>query len=545
MGKHARLLGLVASLTLFALGCQQAQPRPQGSSGAAASNTAGSGAAGSGAASNAAPASQASGGGTSSSGPTRVTIGVTETIESQNPYADSISLGYGIWCEVLGCLVTMDPQTNTYKPELAESWEVENPTTWVFHLRKDVKWQDGSPFTSADVVHSINRIRNDRDSKQKQNTAPLASVEATDDYTVRMTTKEPTASLLSYFADLLIITSKAQYDKFGPDQIDQQPPIGTGPYMFKELVPNQRLVIAKNPNWWGGKVDGPDEVVYRIMRETEVRVTALLNGEIQIAEFLPPHLVDRVNSAPNTKVVSTDSQEIMFLAMMPKTKPWDNKLVRQAVCYSIDRDGIIQGVLQGQGKRLDGPIGPASYAYNPNLQPRYTYDPAKAKQLLAEAGYPNGVDVDFYTPVGRYIQDKQSAEAMAAQMNAVGIRAKLMTPEWPTLWADVQAGRTPFYYMGRGSVNDPGPALSQYFETGVSPRIGYSNPQLDALFQKERASFDENARKQALSDEMSLITEEAPACFLWTINMLWGMAKNIDYAPRPDLRIFASDIRVH
>ncbi|HZS02873.1 MAG TPA: peptide ABC transporter substrate-binding protein, partial [Chloroflexota bacterium] len=147
-------------------------------------------------------------------------------------------------------------------------------------------------------------------------------------------------------------------------------------------------------------------------------------------------------------------------------------------------------------------------------------------------------------PVGRYVQDKQAAEAMTAQMNAVGIRAKLVTPEWPTLWADVQAGRTPFYYMGRGSVNDPGPAMSQYFETGVSPRIGYSNPQLDAMFEKERASFDENARKKALNDEMSLITEEAPACFLWTINMLWGMAKNIDYTPRPDLRIFASDIRV-
>ncbi len=533
MGNRARLFGLVAGLTLLAMGCQQAQPRPQaGSGGAPAGNAA---------ASSAAPGGQAA---SSSSGPTRVTIGVTETIESQNPYADSISLGYGVWCEVLGCLMTFDPQTRAYKPELAEKWEVQEPNTWTFHLRHDVQWHDGSPFTAADVVHSFNRVKNDPTSKQKHNLANVASIEQLDDYTVRMTTKEPTASLLSYLADLFIITSKAQYDKFGPDQIDRQPPLGTGPYMFKELVPNQRLVITKNPNFYGGKVEGPDEVVYRIMRETEVRVTALLNGEIQIAQFLPPHLMDRVNSAPNTKVVSTDSQEIMFLAMMPKTKPFDNKLVRQAVCYSLDRDSIIQGVLMGQGKRLDGPIGPASYAYNPDFQPRYTYDPAKAKALLAQAGYPNGVDVEFYTPVGRYVQDKQAAEAMTAQMNAVGIRAKLVTPEWPTLWADVQAGRTPFYYMGRGSVNDPGPAMSQYFETGVSPRIGYSNPQLDAMFEKERASFDENARKKALNDEMSLITEEAPACFLWTINMLWGMAKNIDYTPRPDLRIFANDIRV-
>jgi peptide/nickel transport system substrate-binding protein len=448
-----------------------------------------------------------------------------------------------VWCEVLGCPMTFDIKTNSYKGQLAERWEVQEPNTWTFYLRKDVKWHDGSPFTAADFVHSYNRIKDDSAKRQLQNIGPVASVEQVDDYTVRVITKAPTASLLSYMADLWLMTSKAQYDKLGPEEVYRQPPLGTGPYMFKELVPNQRMVIAKNPNWWGGKVEGPDEVVYQIMRETEVRVTALLNNEIQIAQFVPPHMIDRVkNSGKNA--VATDSQEIMFLAMMPKNKPFDNKLVRQAVCYSLDRDAIIQGVLMGQGRRLDGPIGPASYAYNPELQPRYTYDPAKAKALLAEAGYPNGVDVEFFTPVGRYVQDKQSAEAMTAQMTAAGIRAKLVTPEWPTLWADVQAGRTPFYFMGRGSVNDPGPALSQYFETGGSPRIGYSDGQLDALFAKERASFDEGARKQALSDVMSRITDEAPACFLWTINMIWGMAKNVDYTPRPDTRIFASDMRV-
>ncbi len=492
----------------------------------------------------AAPAGQAASAPAASSGPTRVTIGVTETIESQNPYADSIALGYGIWCEVLGCLVGLVPGTADYAPALAEKWEVENPTTWVFHLRQNARWHDGSPFTSADVVHSINRIKNDRDSKQKQNVAPVADVQAVDDYTVKIITKEPTASLLSYFADLLIITSKAQYDQYGPDGINNVAPVGTGPYVFKELVPNQRMVVAKNTNWWGGPVDGPDEVVYRIMREQEVRVTALLNGEIQIAQFIPPHMIDRVNSSPNAKIVSTDSVELMFLGMQPKAKPFDNKLVRQAVAYAIDRDAIIQGILQGQARRLDGPVGPGTYAYNPELQPKYTYNPEKAKQLLAQAGYPNGVDVELVTPVGRYTQDKQVAEAMTSMLTAAGIRTRLLTPEWPTMWADVQAGKTAFFYMGRGSVLDPEPALAQYFETGISPRIGYSNPQLDALFAKSRAAFNEPERKKILSDIMSLITEEAPAHFLWTHNMIWGMAKNIEYTPRADTRMNAALIRV-
>jgi peptide/nickel transport system substrate-binding protein len=285
--------------------------------------------------------------------------------------------------------------------------------------------------------------------------------------------------------------------------------------------------------------------VYRIMRETEVRITALLNGEIQIAQFVPPHLVDRVNSSPNARIQPAQSVELMFLAMSPKSKPWDNKLVRQAVGYAIDRDAIIQGIFLGQAQRLDGPIGPGTYAYNPDLQPRYTYDPDRAKQLLAQAGYPNGVDVELYTPVNRYVQDKQAAEAMTSQLTQAGIRTRLVTPEWPTMWADVQAGRTAFYYMGRGSVTDPGPPLSQYFETGVSPRIGYSNPTLDAMFAKERASFDPNERKRALSELMSFITEEAPAHFLWTQTMLWGLAKNVDFEPRPDMRIYASEIRVN
>jgi peptide/nickel transport system substrate-binding protein len=414
----------------------------------------------------------------------------------------------------------------------------------VFHLRKDVKWHDGTGFTAADVVHSVQRIRNDRDSKQKWLVGPVSTVEALDDYTVQMTTKAPTAPLLSYFANLLIITSKAQYDQFGPEGINQQPPVGTGPYMFRELVPNQRMVIVKNPNWWGGPVNGPDEVVYRIMREPEVRVTALLNGEIQIAQFIPPHMAERIKSSSNTKLASADSIEIMFLAMNPKFKPWDNKLVRQAAAYAIDRDAIIQNVLQGQARRLDGPIGPGQYAYDPNLQPRYTYDPEKARRLLAEAGYPNGVDVELSTPVGRYTQDKQITEAMTAMLNEAGIHTRLLTPEWPTLWSDVQAGRMSFYYMGRGSVIDPGPPLSQYFETGVSPRIDYSNPEIDALFAKERAAFDPAERKQLLGKLMSMLTEEAPAHFLWTHKMLWGLASNIEYTPRPDSRVFAAEIRV-
>lgn len=477
---------------------------------------------------------------------TRVSIGVTETMETYNPYGDSVALLYAIWCQTFGCLGSYDFEKGDYVGWLAERWEVKDPNNWLFHLRRDARWQDGTPVTAADVVHSINRIKTDPQSKQKQNIAPIANVEAVDARTVRITTKNPTAPMPEYLFDRVIITSKAIFDKYGAEVADRQYPIGSGPYKFKELVPGQRFVIVKNPGHPDLKSNpqAPDEIIFRIMREPEQRITALLNGEIQIAQFIPPHLRGRVEKNPGAKVAATDAIELMFLAMSPKFKPWDNKLLRQAVAYAIDRGTIIATLLRGEATRLDGPIGPGQYGYDPNLKPKYEYNPEKARQMVKQAGFPNGVDVDFYTPVGRYTLDKQIAEAIVPMLNAVGIRTKLQTPDWATLWANVQVGKVPFYYMGRGGVVDPSVALSQYFETGGSPRIGYSNPKLDKLLAEERQTFDPAKRKKVLSEGMSIITEDAPAHFLWRHQLTYGLARNIEHKPRPDLRIFGLEIRV-
>jgi peptide/nickel transport system substrate-binding protein len=524
MRNHSRLVSLLAALALLLVACQPAAPTPtQRSPGAAPAGQA--------------PAAQ-------SGGLTRVVVGMTgDLIETNNPYADSSTLPYAIWCQVLGCLLSWDSNKGDFVPWLAESWKAEDSATWVFNLRRNVKWHDGSPFTSADVLHSIDRIANDPASRQKFNLSSVARLEAPDDYTVKVITKEPTADLLMVFANRLSITNKAQYEKY-QDKVWEQKPVGTGPYMLKELVPAQHIILAKNPNWWGGSVQGPDEVVFRVIRDPEVRITALLNNEIQVAQQILPHMVDRVGGNANVKVISTDSVEMMFLAMNQKFPPWDNRLLRQAVVHAIDRDAIITGILQGLAVRLDGPIGPGQVGYDSALQPRYPYDPEKAKQYVAQAGFPNGLDVDLYTPVGRYVQDKQVSEAMAQMLTAVGIRTTLVTPEWATLWANVQDGKVPFYYMGRGAMDDPARALSQYFETGQSPRIGYSNPRLDALFAGQRAAFDPNERKAVLSQLMSLLTEEAPAHFLWKHKLTWGTYKNVDYSPRLDEFVYADEIRV-
>ncbi|MCC6775885.1 MAG: ABC transporter substrate-binding protein [Hyphomicrobiales bacterium] len=479
----------------------------------------------------------------------QVTVGVTETIASYNPYADSITLGYGIWCEVLGCLGIYDFKRGDYVGMLAESWEVDKAdhNVWTFRLKRGLKrHHDGRELSAEDVVHSVTRVNTDPQSKQKHNTAPIKEIVAVDKYTVRIVTKEPTAPLLEYLFDRLIITGKDLYDLHGARDADRRYSWGWGPYRLKELVIGQRMVLEKVEGHPDAKPQNPDTLIYTIMREPEQRVTALLNNEIQIAQFIPPHLADRISQSSSATLRPASSVELMFLAMSPKYKPWDNVKLRQAVCYAIDRDLIIKNVLKGQATRLDGPIGAGQYGYDPDNAAKglsVPYDPAKARELVKASGY-NNEPVFLETPVGRYINDKEITEAMIPMLNAVGINAKLRTPEWATLWADVQRGKTPFYYMGRGSVVDPSVALAQYFETGGSPRIGISDPQIDKTLAAERITFDPAARKQALNAAFKAIVDAAPACFMWRHHMLYGGAKNVEYQPDAGGRVFGTHMIV-
>ena len=477
---------------------------------------------------------------------TRVTIGVTETMETHNPYGDSVALLYGIYTELTGPLCKYNWKDGKWEPRLAKSWTVEDPNTWVFELDQGYTFNDGSPVTAEDVVHSFKRVLTDPQTKQIASVArPVKEATAIDKFTVKVTTKKPTAPLLDFLCDALIVTSKAIYDKHGAKEADRKYMYGGGPYKLVELVQGQRMVIAKRPDHPAAKKNpnAPDEIVFRVMREPEQRVAALKNNEVQIAQFIPPHLYKSVDDSPNLKIVLADSIEIMFLAMQPKP-PFDKKEVRQAVCHAIDRDKIIRTLLHGQAHRLDGPLGPGQLGYNPNLKTRYTYDPKKARELLAKGGYPDGVAVELQTPVNRYTLDKQATEAMIPMLNAAGFKAKLLTPEWPTLWANVQKGRVPFFYMGRGSVLDPSAPFHQYFRKGGSPRIGFSHPDLDAALDKEQQTFDPIERNKLLTTVQEMITDLAPACFMWRHQLLWGMANNIEYDPPADLRIYGMDISV-
>jgi peptide/nickel transport system substrate-binding protein len=362
-----------------------------------------------------------------------------------------------------------------------------------------------------------------------------------DPQTVRITTKEPDASFLSR-ADTSIILSKAQYDRLGPEAAIKQP-LGTGPYTYKEYVPGQRLVVAKNPNYWGTPKPVWDEVVFRSIPEDEARVSALLNGEVDIIANLPIQSIDRVNGSGRASAIGVRGSRIMFVALNPIIEPLKSLPVRQAIAHAIDKEALIHGILQDHAYRLDGPLGPGMVGYAPDLGPRLDYDPALAKQLLAQAGYADGFDVDFYTTVNRFPKDKEIATALVNMLNQVGIRAKLQLPEFATYIAQFGRGEYAAYYVGRGDVTDPSEYLQQYFRTGVTKRVNFSDPEVDRLLAAQARELDPAKRAGLLRDAQAKIVEQVPVVFLYQYQDVYGAGSRVEFTPRMNEMIFAWDAK--
>lgn len=475
-----------------------------------------------------------------------VSIGVVNDFAGWNPYADSTAQMYMIWCQTYGCLGTFDTRAGEYQGILAERWEVnkDNLNEWTFYLKQGVKrHNDGKELTAEDVVHSLWRNKNDPRTAQAANTRPVKEAIVVDRYTVKFITEEPTAPLLDFLFDRLIITGKDLYEKHGQD-VDRKAPWGYGPYQVRDIVVGQRMVLEKNEAWPGMKDENPDRLIFRRITEDEARVTAMLNRELDIGQFIPPHLVDRVKAAPGVTLKSTSPVEVMFLAMNPRFKPWDNVKVRQAAAYAINREAIIKAIFRGGAEILHGPIGPGQYGYTDKVEPKYEYNPDKARQLLKEAGYPDGVEVDFHTASGRYINDRQSSQAIVPMLEAVGFKVNFHTPEYSSHWPLVRKGERAFYYQGRGSVVDPAAMLAQYFVTGVTPRIMYSNPELDELLKAQESEFDEKKRRALLLRSFNIIQEELPAFFLWRIQQHYGISDRIEFEPTSTDRVYGTDIIV-
>ena len=471
---------------------------------------------------------------------------VTSTfpMTSPTPYAESNAQMYSVWCQTYGCLGRYNYAAKEYQGILVENWEVVDPNTWRFKLREDLVRHDGGPGpTTADVPHSYDRVLNDPASIQKNIFSEVETIRAVDDYTFEIVTKKPLASLLSYIFDRFIITSAELAE--ANENPDEDAAFGWGPYKLASYMLDQEIALEKNDDFPGISADAPDTAVFRQIREAEQRVTALMNGEVQIARLIPPQLVSRLEGNDAISLAQSPSIEPMFLAFNPKFEPWTDKRVRQAAAHSINKDLIIDRFLMGLADKMDGPLGEQQICYTGPLDFVIDYNPEKARALLAEAGYENGgPKVEFMTASGRYISDRQVSEIVTQMMTEVGFEVDLQVPEYANLTAAMRAGELPMYYLGRGLFLDPSEPLSQYLETDVTQRIGYSSPELDALLQQERQTLDFEERCKVVRQAAELIAEEVPMFFMWSHRLVHGVSKGIEWDASADGEIWLSDVKM-
>jgi len=469
----------------------------------------------------------------------RLTIFSSVSLSSLDPYAFSSSPEYGIWNHIAESLVEVDYVKMDYVGVLAESWEFQGKN-WVFHLRKNARFHDGSPFTAKDVIHSYQTILNHKKSPQRYALTDIAEMKAADDHTLILTTKSPTAVMLDRLTNRNIV-SKAAADKYGSEV--HQHPTGTGPYKFVSWQRDGQLVLTRNDDYWRQKA-AIKEIVTRKVAEDAARVSGLLAGQGDVINNVPVEEISRIEGNPRTRIERAQGQRMYFLALNPVFKPFDNKLVRQAFNYAIDPAAIIKHIYEGNGYVMDGPVASNVIGADPKLK-RYPRDPRKAKELLAKGGYPNGVDVKLHLAPDRYPKAREVCQVIADQLRDAGVRTELVTQEFAIFWGQegVNGGKLAFYYVGRPAV-DADTLYEQYFRSGVTKRIQYKNPEFDKLIDEEQVTGDMKKRVELLRQAGRILMEDVPYVPLYTLAEIYGVAKNVIWKATPGERVLAYEMKI-
>ena len=468
----------------------------------------------------------------------RVIVAHGVGIYSLNPYAVNTSPLQAIWQSVMEPLIEVDYEKRQYYGVLAESWQMKGNRI-DFKLRKGVRFHDGSSFTSKDVIASFKRILTDKESLQAPNLRNIREMAAPDDFTVVLTLKKSDANALEDINNRVIM-KQAAAEKMGAADGS---PIGTGPFKFVSWERGGQFVLRRSDTYWG-KAAHIDEVIYKSIKEDAARIAALESGQADIISNIPPHEVERLKAIPRLRVQPVQGLRPIFLVLSPAYKPLDNVKVRRAITHALDRDSIIKHILEGNAYPLSGLVGHQVFGYDPGAK-AFPYDPAKAKQLLVEAGFPNGFEIEYYSPTGRYPKDREVALVIVEQLSKVGIKANLKTPEWAIFNTDYKNGKYPMYLTGRGSLIDADTLFHQYFRTGTTKRVlGYSNPKLDEILDQEQQTFDVKKREQLLMEAHRIILQDAPAIPLWNSMDIYAHRSDIIWTPPPDEKVHLKQARV-
>ena len=484
----------------------------------------------------------------------------TLDIHSQNN-----ALGNGVHAAIYESLVYYN--STTFKPEgqLAVSWSQISPTQMRFVLRPGVKFSDGSPLTADDVVYSIMRAMA-KTSNYAVYTQGIDKAVKVNDTTVDLVMKGPNPVLLNQLTELRIM-SKAWAEKnksvepkdirTKDESFAHRNAMGSGPYMVKEWQPDQRLVLVKNPLWWGwsSAKTNVTEIIYTPIKSEATRVAALLSGELDFV--LDPSLQDlgRMRTNASLKVIDGVENRTIFFGMdqfrdeLPGSNikgknPLKDQRVRMALYQGIDIASINRVTMRGLSQPTGAMVAPQVNGWTKGVDKRHPYDPEAAKKLLTEAGYPQGFEVDFACPNNRYINDEEICQAVTAMWAKIGVKAKLRTQPLVTYFPMIQRYEASIYMLGWGVPTFDALYSLQSLTRSVGAagdgnyNVGrYSNPRMDALVERTKKETDLKLRTSLLTEALQLSNDTVSHLPLHNQIVPWAMKKTIDVVHRADNRL--------
>jgi peptide/nickel transport system substrate-binding protein len=428
-------------------------------------------------------------------------------------------------------LVRLDA-TLAVERDLADSWSVaKDGVTWTFRLRQGPKFSSGAPVTAHAVKFNLDRILDPKTAAANRSAlASIASVEAVDDRTLKIVTKQPFPDLLRALADrAAVILDPAEVAKYPAREVGRHP-VGSGPFRVTVWTPGQQMVFERNPYWWGSPPE-IDRIVYKVVPEANTRLAMIRRREADIVSKPPVEAISELEREPDLRVIKVDGVQLMTFEMLTDKKPLDDVRVRRAIAHGIDRKAIIDGLLPGLASEYCAPVTPAVGKEFVTPQPCYEYSPQKAKELLAQAGYPNGFEMDLWTSNGRYTKDREIGEATQAMLSAIGIRARLRTMEWAAYTKAWTAPDRMMWMIGRSAGFADFIFTRQFsrasWDSGANNNTRFFDPRVEELLVRARREMDQKRRAGYYRQIQEIVWQAVPLIPLHTAKVVVLTRANI------------------
>lgn len=413
---------------------------------------------------------------------------------------------------IFGQLVKLDDNMQPV-PYLAEKIENPNNTTYLITLRKGIKFHDGKPLTSDDVIYTYKSVMDPKlKSPAKYNFEKIKEIKKINAHTLKIKLAEPFAPFI--IALTMCIVPKHIAEKAGEDFY--KTPIGSGPFIYQKASSDKSIILASNPNYFKGKAKF-ENLIFKVVPDTTVRILEMLKGNIDIAQnSIPVTLLDKFKDSKDFKVSFSPSLNLAYLGLNLSDEILKNDKIRKALAYAIDKKAIINYKFKGKAKKAYGLFSPIHWVFNKDVE-KYDYDPEKAKKLIKKSGLPTPIKLNYKTSTNK--ERIEIAKVIINQLNKVGFKVSLKSNEWGVFFADVKKGNYQIYSLKWPAV--PNPDFMYYiFHTSSLPPNGANrsrleNSKLDNLLDKGRTETNFKKRKKIYAKAQEIITEELPYVFLW------------------------------